>query len=77
MEDEAPLQPVFRLRYWGANCREAPPEDEPERPWWLGERGVGETSAMVRCTFEAEDMPKWTQDAATSNEYLVLLGDVK
>ena len=32
---------------------------------------------MACCTREAEDMPKWRQDAAISTEDLVFLGDVK
>jgi len=63
--------------FGGANCRMALPEDQPERPRWLFGGFGGETSALVRCTREVKDMPKWKQDAATFNEDLPFLGDVK
>ena len=71
------FNPAFLFVIGGANCRMALPEDQPDRPRWLFGGFGGETSALVRCTREVKDMPKWKQDAATFNEDLPFLGDVK
>ena len=68
---------AFLFVIGNANCHKAESLDAPAKPLWLSESGVGETSALVRCTREIGDMPKWRHDAANYGEDLPPLGNVK
>ena len=69
--------PAFLFVIGGANCIRPVCEDQPQRPAWLSEIGVGETSALARCTRGVKDMPDWKPEAVTFNKDLVFLGAVK
>jgi len=62
----------------GDTKRRMPREQEqPEMLDWLHKDEGSMSSALVRCTRELVDMPRWEQDEDSDNKDLMLLGDVK
>ena len=69
--------PAFIFVIGGAFCNRPLDDDQPQKPPWLSEAGVGWTSALSRCTNGLKDMPEWKEKEVRLNKDLPFLGQAK